>query len=190
MKMWTTAIAAGFAMALSAASAQAAALVGTFEGNDCAGVFGQGFENCVIPEDIDPDQTPIVAKFDFSKAGVVTETTVNTALYPSLDGSEWTFDLDAGTWTYDPGPDDPVITFFVAKGGPSFNLYSLHDDELTGEMFGTPINPRNGKPYGLSHLSFYDTDGDTPPDNAPEPAMMALLGFGLIGAGYARRRRR
>ena len=33
------------------------------------------------------------------------------------------------------------------------------------------------------------TDGDNPPDNAPEPTTLALLGFGLIGAGYVRRRR-
>ena len=33
------------------------------------------------------------------------------------------------------------------------------------------------------------TDGDDPPDHAPEPTTLALLGFGLIGAGYVRRRR-
>lgn len=186
MKNWTTAAAVAFAVALSATSSDAATIVGTFEGNDCSGLFGQGFRNCVIPEDIDPDQTPIVAKFDFN-GSAVSKTTVNP-LYPSLTGSEWSFDFDAGTWAYAPGPGDPNVTFFVAKGGPGFNLYSLGDDELTG-MFGTPINPNNGQPYGLSHLSFYNDGGDTTPDVVPEPATMALLGLGFIGAGYARRRR-
>ena len=33
------------------------------------------------------------------------------------------------------------------------------------------------------------TEGDDNPDPAPEPTTLALLGFGLIGAGYVRRRR-
>lgn len=177
-------LAAGLAMALGATTANAATLIATIDGNDCSGVFGAGFGSCVIPAEFDPDESPIIIKFDFGDDGQVSNTEINSALFPTVDGSEFDFDGPTMTWTYDPGPGDPVITFFVAKGGDAFNLFQA-DDELSDTWF-TPLN--NGEPAGLSHLSFYDTDGGD--IDVPEPVSIALLGLGLLGVALAQRRRR
>lgn len=110
-------------------------------------MFGQGFADCAIPEMYDTDMSPVIAKFDFSDNGQVSNTEINMALFPSVDGSEWSFDGPAMTWTYNPGPGDPVISFFVAKGGNAFNLFQVLEDELSAEWL-TPDNASGGPARG------------------------------------------
>ena len=78
----------GFSAFSSMASAD---FIQTFRGNDCSGVFGQGFANCKIPANIDPNESPIIIKFDFGETAYVTE--INSALFPTIDGSEFSFDF-------------------------------------------------------------------------------------------------
>ena len=177
-------LSAGLALTIGATAADAA-LIATIDGNDCAGEFGANFQECKIPAQYDLDQSPVIAKFNFSDTGDITSQQINTALFPSVDGSEFavTFTMGTwmGTWTYTPGPGDPAVSFVVAKGGPSFNLFDALDDE-----WYTPENPGANRP-GLSHITFYDTDGGG--GDVPEPMSIALLGLGLLGIGFARRRR-
>ena len=42
----------------------------------------------------------------------------------------------------------------LVKGGPSVNVYSYIPASSWGFDLSTPINPNNGKPYGLSHAIF------------------------------------
>lgn len=166
-------------------------LVATLSGNDCSGVFGQGFSNCVIPDAYDPDNSPVIIKFNAN--GTVSE--INSARFPSISGNEFSFTFNgdgSGTWTYTPGLSDPasLVSFLAAKGGSAFNLFSVAGN--TGSWF-TPTNQNNGRPLGLSHLTFYN-GASVPPDDpdapVPEPASLLMVGSGLLAARYWRKRNR
>lgn len=165
--------------------------IGTYSGNDCSGEFGTGFENCKIPKEVDPNQSPVIIKFERNSENGWNTPEINP-LFSTIDGTEFSFTFDsnngsAGTWTYNPGVGDPAINYFVAKGGPSFNLFSNTGNPFS-DSWSTPTNPNNNKLYGLSHLSFYDT-GTTGPGghDIPEPVSLLLFGAGLLGLSFSRR---
>ncbi|MGH8714207.1 MAG: PEP-CTERM sorting domain-containing protein [Casimicrobiaceae bacterium] len=165
--------------------------IATIDGNDCAGVFGQGFENCKVPEIYDTNQSPVIIKFDYDDNGDLSDTSINSGLFPTITGTEFSIIFGAGgsgigTWTYTPGAGDPAIHFFVAKGGPlGFNLFSNLGD-ANSDSYYTPDTPA-GKPAGLSHITFYDSGG--PLNQVPEPAPLALLGVGALALLTSYRRR-
>lgn len=163
--------------------------------NDCAGYFGNGFSNCVIT-DSDPIARSIV-KFAWDGSFSLSDT---STLFGSIDGSEFSLSFDAqtgkGTWSYTPGEDDPVITFFSAKFANNFILYSA-DSPTSGEWSYHDGFPNGHQTGSLSHITFYgracvdsECDGGGPPaeNPMPEPGALALLGIGLFGLGWMRRR--
>ena len=184
------------ALVLAAGSAQAGLITVDYAGNDCSGVFGQGFENCEV------NGSPIIAKYDFNDNGDVSSVETNS-IFPTIDGFEFDGTVGStGSWTYNQGVGDPDVRYWVAKGGPAFTLHYVVADindamcagsasaacldlalAVTGGTYATPINPNNGRNYGLSHLSFYDTGAV----DVPAPGSLALLGLGLIALRLTRR---
>src|SRR5687767_4452396 len=166
-------------------------LVATLSGNDCSGVFGQGFSRCAISDTYDSDNSPVIIKFNAN--GTVSE--INSTLFPSISGNEFSFIFNgdgSGRWTYTPGQSDPasLVSFVAAKGGPAFNLFTVAGN--SGSWF-TPANPNNGRLFGLSHLTFYNgasTPTDLPEAPVPEPASLLLVGSGLLAARQWRKRNR
>lgn len=179
----------------------------TFEGeNDCSGYFGSGFGSCQIFADDNKDVllSPVIAKYGFGDDAEEDE--FNTDKFPSFDGNEISFDLNAQTWAYTPGENDPGIRYVAAKGSNAFNLFWYVDDATVGTAcdgsssftfdclnlalsveegsWTTPLNA-SGNQSGLSHLTFYDSD---PPVLVPEPGTMGLIGLGLLGLALTRRR--
>jgi hypothetical protein len=179
---------------LGAMSVASAATINTvvLSGNDCAGVFSNpnGFNTCTIPTQYDPTRSPVIAKFDF-RGTSVSETTINP-LFPSVTGGEFTISFNpnttsSGTWSYNPGTNDPGVTAWVAKGGNNFQLFYTTPKEAV--TFGTWSTPGG---EGLSHITFYDsasTNGGGGPNQVevPAPGALAILGFALLGLGAIRR---
>jgi hypothetical protein len=79
-------------------------------------------------------------------------------------------------WTSAQGVDAVIV-----KGGPNANVYRYQGEATRGWHLSAPVNPNNGQPYGLSHISFcFDADSPTPP---PPPTPSCPEGQTMNSAG-------
>jgi hypothetical protein len=109
------------------------------EDNDCAGFFGANFPSCNVF-----GLSPVIAKFeeDDIEAGDGSGAEVNSGLFPSVSGLEWSFagSANTGTWTYNPVGDDPVILFYIVKAADQFSLNYLVPDASDVFCSANPLN--------------------------------------------------
>ncbi|MBA2662766.1 MAG: hypothetical protein H0U74_10755 [Bradymonadaceae bacterium] len=60
------------------------------------------------------------------------------------------------------------IEAVIVKGGPTANVYEYDPERTYDKGLHSPINPNNGKPYGLSHITFcYNLRLDVKKDAKP-----------------------
>ena len=165
--------------------------LGLFEGTDCGGQGG--FPNCWAGQDgvvqgqpDDDTASPAVYKINNGEGGDFGETEANNALFPSIDGSEFTLTLDGDilSFTYDQGEGDPFLHYFTVKQADDYYLFYDEIGITSGSVDLSELFPNN---VGFSHITWFDT-GD--PGSVPEPGTWAMMLMGFGAAGYAMRRRR
>lgn len=87
-----------------------------------------------------------------------------------------------GTWTSELG-----ITIYAVKGGNGYTAWYRDDVVAPSTGVFTTYGLKNGDDFrDLSHLVGYAGEQ---PANVPEPSMLSLLGFGLLGLGFIRRKK-
>jgi len=184
--------------------ANAATVSREFQGNDCSGYFGTGFDSCTIFVNSMGERielSPVIAKFEED----LSLDEVNNTVFPSVDGSEFSFsdpvpENVTGTWNYTPGIDDPGVRYWATKAGDSFLLFWEVDDAAVasgGVCDGSDVYVLEcldaalvvdthswSTPDGqeLSHITFYDTAV------IPVPAALWLFGSALGMMGWMRRK--
>ena len=202
------------AIVMSAGKSQAAVVQALFDGTDCTGFFGGGSAGaCTIFIGEDENRielSPVIAKFDNEDNFGLGLAELNTAQFPSIDGSEFSVTgqgLTVGTFTYNPEAGvDPNLNYWVVKAGSQFLLsWIVNAGNLTATCVeGIPDAPatnynlaclQSAVPVtgtqdwettiqqGISHITFYDT-GVSP---VPLPAAIWLF-LSALGAFFGFRR--
>jgi len=189
-----------------------------FSGNDCSGFFGSPFPACTIfvnDNGVDIELSPVIAKYDWDDDGsgsnhVITQIEVNDTVFPSVDGSEYSFsnvttgdEAKTGDWDYTPAGADPGTRYWAVKAGNQFRLYwdvdagavaaggacDVADLYVLGCLDAANLvssgdwDTAGGLTAGkgLSHITFYDTA-------IPVPAAVWLFGSALGLLGWMRRK--
>lgn len=123
---------------------------------------------------LDKDQNPDAAP------GAIPE---NSFTVSSFGESTAHFDIAQSVWqTF----TEIAIGFKVGQTAPTWAVFYLPYLTLSGDWSTSPTS-RGG---GLSHVSLYGKQGETPPPAVPEPASLLLLGSGLAATAAKLRKRK
>ena len=102
-------------------------------------------------------------------------------------------DANAGSGSWDLGRLTAGLTYMITfKDGQDTNLISFIITAASGSwttpFTEPPFDFRGGSSvHNVSHFTI--TSRGTPTTNVPEPAMLTLFGLGLLGLGFARRKK-
>lgn len=91
----------------------------------------------------------------------------------------------------------------ILKAGNNYAIYDFDFNLMTlplgfnfltaysfdGTWATTDLINNGGNQAELSHISFWARDPSSPANQVPEPATLVLIGVGLLGLGFSRRRR-
>jgi hypothetical protein len=120
----------------------------------------------------------------FAEKGFEAEQAIDVGLFIFGNAKAGVWSLDEAIWSV---YSDVMI---VLKGGNGDTLPSSYVGYLLeeGASWGTYLSPflNGSKRKDISHISIYVRSGDTA---VPEPTTLALIGLGLVGIAYLRRRR-
>jgi len=199
-------------------AANAVTISRDFSGNDCSGFFGSPFPACTIfvnDGGVDIELSPVIAKYDWDDDGFgnheITQIETNDTVFPSVDGTEYSFsnvtttdEAKTGDWDYSPAGADPGTRYWAVKAGDQFRLYwdvdasaiasggacDVADLYVLGCLDAANVvtsgdwDTAGGLTAGkgLSHITFYDTE------IIPIPAAAWLFGSALGLLGWMRRR--
>ena len=156
--------------------------------------------NCSLT--IDGHETPAIGRADGQNSEAVS----------GLSFDVNSFGQNSGTWSYDVGDPPLYATAWITKDGSPQDLLTLHYIVTTGSTDYAAYTAAPGVLYpflafnscgpnnepadldadcdlgGLSNNVWFDTGTPNPPDEIPEPNMLALLGLIVGAAGFALRR--
>jgi len=123
------------------------------------------------------------------------------------------FDDESGTWSYTLGDPPQYATAWITKDGSAQDLLTLHYIVTPGSTTYSAYTAAPGVLYpylafnscgpnnepadleadcdlgGLSNIIWFDTGTQNPPEEIPEPNLLALLGLMFVGVGVALKRR-
>lgn len=139
-----------------------------------------------------PDATDIVSYWGdtWTNEGELTSDDTNKYLTASSDvgwgaipnNGDWS--IAADFWTI---YDSAVITMHIGNGAgdPDHFAWLMDSNSTSGTWSVADITGGTGKGGGLSNLKLWGAGTAS----VPEPSIIALFGLGLLGLGFARRRK-